>query len=87
MKYQLPFDFGVLINGKIRCIEFQGGQHYHPVNRFGGKKAFDLLVSRDNIKKQYCLANSIPLLMIKYDRISEIDSILDDFLVDACALV
>lgn len=81
--YPLPFDFGVNINGVIKCIEFHGGQHYRPVNRFGGKKAFDSLVVRDSIKKKYCEDNLVPLLVIKYDQINNVDMLLDAFLVDA----
>ncbi len=78
-KYPLPFDFMVEINGVRRCIEFQGGQHYHPVNRFGGKKAFDALVKRDAIKKKYCEDHSIPLLIVDYRELSKIDGILQNF--------
>ena len=81
-KYQLPFDFMVENEGVKKCIEFQGGQHYHPVNRFGGNKAFESLVKRDAIKKKYCEDNGIPLLIIDYRETSKIDSILDKFLVD-----
>lgn len=68
---KLPFDFGVFHNKRICCIEYQGMQHYVPVN-FGSKtiKAEHLLEKikkRDAIKHQYCLDNNIPLLILKYD--------------------
>lgn len=68
---KLPFDFGVFHNKRICCIEYQGLQHYVPVN-FGSKtiKAEHLLEKiqkRDAIKRQYCIDNNIPLLILKYD--------------------
>ena len=47
-------------------IEFNGRQHYEPVNRFGG---FDGLLEtqrRDKIKREYLKENNIKLLEIHY---------------------
>lgn len=68
-KKLLPFDF-YLPEDNI-CIEFQGPQHYEPVD-FGGKgeewakKQFILNQKRDNIKKVFCKKNSIKLIEIPY---------------------
>jgi len=40
-KRLLPFDFYIDHNGKRGCIEFQGRQHFEPVNDFGGQAAFE----------------------------------------------
>ena len=60
----LPFDF-YLPNYNI-CIEYNGEQHYKPIEYFGGVKVFEIQLIRDNIKKEYCLNNNIPLLIISY---------------------
>ncbi len=60
----LPFDF-YLTDYNI-CVEYQGEQHYHPVEIFGGEKTFEKQQERDNIKKIYCQNNSIKLLEIPY---------------------
>ena len=58
-KRPLPFDF-YLPEYNI-CIEYQGQQHYYPVEIFGGKNAFESQVLRDNIKREYCQKNNILL--------------------------
>lgn len=60
----LPFDF-YLLNYNI-CIEYQGKQHYEPIEYFGGQKPFENQVLRDNIKKQYCKEHNIILFTIPY---------------------
>ena len=53
-KRLLPFDF-YLKNGEVQfVIEYNGVQHYKPVNRFGGEKAFIGVQKRDEIKKKFC---------------------------------
>jgi hypothetical protein len=49
------------------CIEYNGKQHYYASSKFGGKQEFELTQKRDQIKINYCLENSIPLLIIKWD--------------------
>jgi len=61
----LPFDF-YLPTYNI-CIEYNGRQHYENVSIFGGEKEFKKIQKRDNIKKEYCINNNIPLIIIKYD--------------------
>ena len=62
-KYPLPFDF-YIVTGK--CIEFDGIQHFEPVERFGGQKALEYTQRHDRIKNEYCKVNNIPLLRIPY---------------------
>lgn len=64
-KRNLKFDF-YLPQYRI-CIEYNGRQHYESVDLFGGKLGFESTKKRDNIKKEYCLNNNIPLIEIKYD--------------------
>jgi len=86
-KNPLPFDFAVFINGIAHLIEFNGQQHYRPVNFASGSEItpkvqedFDNLQRRDAIKVKYCANNNIPLLVIPYTEIAETETILQDFL-------
>ena len=60
----LPFDF-YLPDYDI-LIEYDGIQHFQPVDFFGGQQAFEKLVYHDHIKTDYCLNNHIDLLRIPY---------------------
>lgn len=67
-KYKLKFDFAIFINGEVFClIEYDGKQHYTPIEYFGGYNSYLLTVQRDAIKNKYCSDNNIPLLRLKYD--------------------
>jgi ferredoxin-like protein FixX len=58
------------------CIEYDGIQHYLPVNKFGGQKNLYDTIYRDNLKNEYCIKNNIQLLRIKYTKIKQIENIL-----------
>ena len=60
----LPFDF-YLPTYNV-CIEYQGKQHYYPIEYFGGQEYFEYIQKHDNIKKEYCKNNGILLLCIPY---------------------
>lgn len=67
-KKPLKFDFAVFYDDKISLlIEYDGKQHYEPVEFFGGQKGFNDTVRRDKIKDEYCMLHNIPLLRLKYD--------------------
>ena len=55
----LPFDF-YLPDYNI-CIEFNGIQHYKPVDIFGGEESFKLTKLRDGIKEKYCKNNELSI--------------------------
>lgn len=84
----LPFDFALFDHNKtlISLIEYDGEQHFKPVN-FGGmsdEKALEghqNTVRNDNIKNQYCKDNNIPLLRIPYWEFDNIETILHSWLV------
>jgi hypothetical protein len=63
-KKVLPFDF-YLPEYNI-CIEYQGKQHYEPVDNWGGEEGLKTVQKHDEIKKNYCTNNNIKLLEIKY---------------------
>ena len=67
-KYKLKFDFALFKNNQIfYLIEYDGQQHYKPIDFYGGKEFFDKTKARDKIKNEYCTQHNIPLLRLKYD--------------------
>lgn len=82
----LRFDFCIFGNdGKtiIQLIEYQGIQHYEPVdfsgkNRERAEEQFKINQHRDKLKVDYCKLHNIPLLIIKYDEFSCLDDILSE---------
>lgn len=79
-KNPLPFDFAVFkdINKSnlICLIEFDGLQHFEPVEQYGGEIAFYKTIHNDNVKNNYCLDNNIKLIRIPYWDYQNIDNIL-----------
>ena len=81
----LRYDFH--LPGYNLLIEYDGEQHYRPVN-FGGCSDSKALLSHnatkfnDNIKNQYCKDNNIPLLRIPYWEFDNIETILEEFLTE-----
>ena len=76
----LPFDF-YLPDYNI-LIEYDGEQHYHPVN-YGGisdeeaNKNFNVVQKHDRIKTNYCKQHGIPLIRIPYFEYDNIENILE----------
>ena len=60
----LPFD--LYVPEFHTCIEFDGYQHFIPVERWGGEDNLKEIQRRDNIKNQYCKDNDINLIRIPY---------------------
>ncbi len=74
-KLPLPFDFAIFDdNNMIKVlIEFQGEQHFKPVDFFGGNGGFVYRKRNDLIKKEFCEKNDILLVEITYkDNIEEV---------------
>ena len=61
----LPFDF--YLPDFNLCIEYDGIQHFKPLELFGGYNRFREQVMRDIIKNKYCDDKNINLLRIKYN--------------------
>ena len=51
------------------AIEYQGEQHYHPVEIFGGEEGYKNTVERDRKKELLCEKNGVKLIHWKYDEI------------------
>ena len=60
----LRFDF-YLPNYNL-CIEYDGIQHFKPVDIFGGEEGFKVQLIKDKIKDDYCKNNNINILRIPY---------------------
>lgn len=55
------------------CIEYDGEQHFRPVEYFGGQKAFEAAQYRDILKNKFCENNDIKLIRIPYTDFDKID--------------
>jgi hypothetical protein len=77
----LPFDFAVFKEdgSLLTLIEFQGLQHYRNIRHFNNITGFFKRNINDNIKKNYCEKNHIPLIVISYWEFDRIDEILSEF--------
>ena len=52
-------------------IEFNGQQHYMPIDIFGGMKAFRETVERDKVKKELAEKNGYYLITLTYKQMGE----------------
>ena len=50
------------------AIEYQGEQHFEPVDFFGGEEGFKDTVRRDNLKRKLCREYGVSLVEIRYDQ-------------------
>lgn len=74
----LTFDFAILNNGQVETlIEYDGQQHYRPIETFGGKEALEKQLERDTIKDNYCKEYNIRLVRIPYWEKENIEAILE----------
>ena len=68
MKSSLLYDFAVLKNGLVELlIEYDGRQHFEPIDEWGGEAELERTKESDSLKNQYAIDNNIPLIRIKYD--------------------
>ena len=84
VKRALKFDF--YIPSKNLCIEYDGEQHYIPVDFSGndnGEQCLKYNQKRDKIKDKYCKENNIDLLRIPYWEKDNIETILINKLTDS----
>ena len=80
---KLPLKFDVFDEDHGIAIEFQGEQHYFPVDFETNSKEkavlqFKELQKRDSIKKKYCNDNGIPLICIPYYERNNVENYLRD---------
>ena len=60
----LRFDF--YLPEQNTLIEYDGEQHFKPVNYYGGEEGFFYRKKNDKIKNEYCRNNNIKLIRIHY---------------------
>jgi len=77
---KLPFDFAVFTDsGDIDfLIEYDGRQHFEPIEAFGGSESFRQLKNNDSIKNMYTAKNKIRLLRISYKEQNDIEQLILD---------
>ena len=61
---RLPFDF--YLPNFNTVIEYDGKQHFEPIDAFGGEKGFSMVKKNDKIKNDYCKTNNIKMIRIPY---------------------
>ena len=70
------FDF--YISDRKILIEYDGEQHFRPVDFFGGGSAFEMRKRKDQIKNKYASDKGIRLLRIPYNERNNIENILNE---------
>lgn len=56
------------------CIEYDGGQHFFPVKKWGGVDYLKDVQERDTIKNNYAQQQGIKLIRISYKDMSKINA-------------
>jgi len=78
--YLRPLKFDFFLIDRNLCIEYDGEQHFEPINFCGNKEQaeenFKNQQIRDKMKNEYCKDNGINLLRIKYTDFDNIKKIL-----------
>ena len=79
----LPFDF--YLPDYNACIEYDGEQHYWPIDFAGrgkehSEESFRKTKERDVIKTKYCENNNIRLLRIPYWELNNVKQVISNFL-------
>ena len=79
---RLRYDFVIFDENQnpIRIIEYDGEQHFKPVDYFGGEKRFQQQIINDAIKNQYAFDHNIPIVRFPYTDIRGLtfDAIMGD---------
>lgn len=71
----MVFDFVILDDNNqiIKCIEFNGKQHYEPIEFFGGEEYYQTQQVRDQRKRDWCQTHAIILQEIPYWQLDDIN--------------
>lgn len=66
-KYVLRFDFAITKSDVVLgLIEYDGIQHFEPIEVFGGEEGLKATQIRDEIKNTYCKSHNLPILRLPY---------------------
>lgn len=68
-KQLLPFDFKIydIKSSKSYVIEYDGEQHFQPIEAWGGEESFKRTHCHDLIKNKFCFDNGIPIIRIPFN--------------------
>ncbi|MCH8081652.1 MAG: hypothetical protein IID52_04630 [Proteobacteria bacterium] len=66
-KWLRPMRFDIYMPEVRVAIEYQGLQHYRPVERFGGEKGFQKTKKRDALKRKKAAAAGVLVVEFKYN--------------------
>ena len=73
--YPLRFDLYLIDkDGKEICIEYDGSQHFEPIDRYGGEIRFKNQIENDILKNKYTEENGIKLIRIGYKDFKNIEN-------------
>lgn len=61
---QMSYD--IFVAGLNLAIEYQGKQHFEPIDFFGGEEGYKKTVARDKLKKEISVAKGVNLVYINY---------------------
>jgi very-short-patch-repair endonuclease len=75
---KLRFDF--YLPEHNMCIEYNGKQHYEEKEYFDGDVYLKKQIHLDKLKREWCIANDVTLLVIPYTHTTAIEDILNDIL-------
>lgn len=59
-------ELDIFLPGKNIAFEYQGQQHFHPIEAWGGEQALDELQERDAKKARICKERGIKLITVDY---------------------
>jgi hypothetical protein len=62
-----PQHLDIFVEESNLAFEYQGQQHYQPINFFGGEKSFRKRLELDKRKKRLCKENNVTLIEWRYD--------------------
>jgi len=79
MQGLLRYDFGIFNeNGTLKIlIEYDGQQHFKPIEAWGGNSEFQRILESDKLKNSYAEANDLLLIRIPYWDYNRINEILE----------
>jgi len=82
-KTALAMDFAFEIDEKYCCIEFNGRHHYFPMGKSEkAKQRFERSLSNGEYRKKWAQGNKVPLLIISFEAVEQIEKIVQDFVSD-----
>jgi very-short-patch-repair endonuclease len=71
------YNFDFFIPEFNTCIEYDGRQHFEPIEYFGGFYSLEKQRIKDKIKDNFCKNNNIKLIRIPYYEFDNIEKILN----------